>query len=89
MVYTARYIIKGKIRGTADSISGCWVLWIQCGSLREVAPVCQCMCVHGKRTKKRLKETTAEAKEIASGLLAGTSKHTSAFAAQHWLQALG
>ena len=91
MVYTARYMIEGKIRGTADSISGCWVLWVQCAPLREdaCAAVYVCAYVRGKITKKRLKETTAEAKEKTSGLLAGTPKHTSVSAAQHRLQALG
>ena len=41
-------MIEGKIRGTADSISGCWVLWVQCapfGKMRVRQSKCVHMCV--------------------------------------------
>ena len=42
-------IYRGKIRGTADSISGCWVLWIECAPFGEMhTPVCVCVCCERK-----------------------------------------
>ena len=73
LVYTARYMIfRGKIRGTADSISGCWVLWIECAPFggmhaRHYERVRECECDKLTKEIKRNKSWSEGDNDRAPG----------------------